>query len=422
MNIQQLGKLKGLIHTSGILNEGERAEWLTLLELMNDKQLNELEKILNSEQRIENREQQKSASSIQHIADSSETKIKEIQKTAQPVRPHMPNLSHIMNLPKTLDGHAPAFKLSQKTMGMPQVAGKELSPLVSSKIIKQKQSFGDRLKAIFAEKELPAGRPENELSLPEQKIEQKDEKKSSAIMADKMVIRGPVKFSSPSGTMGSGIAIGSLPKIKLSDVPEKISPVVPKSAVLSQPPFKKIQDSAPSSSVLKPISKPDFSAIKHASAARLASLSDKEPKHTPGLNIQETPEQIRQDTLTAIKQRMGEASLPKEVQPKKYINEKPVEFQEPKNLVALNLENFQTASLENFVKAIKHLIGKYGYYDVIFNIEKSSLYKVYISTGLELMTQQETFETFDPGQTIDLFLNREDFEKFTDLLRMIASS
>ena len=407
MNPQQLEKLKGLIHTSGILNEGERAEWLTLLELMNDKQLNELEKILTSTQQT--------AHSRQQIVDSGETKVKEIKKTAEPVKSHMPSLSHIMNLPKTLDGHAPTFKLSQKTMGTPRVAmptGKELSPAVTSKTIKQKQSFGNRLKAIFAEKELPAGKPENELSLPEHRTEQIDEKKSSVITADKMVIRGPVKFSSPSGD-------GSLPK---AEIPGKVPPVIPKPAVLSQPLVKKIPDTAPLPSVLKPISKSDFPATKPASVARLTSVSDKEPKHTPGLNIQRTPEQIRQDTLTAIKQRMGEASLPKEAPPKKYINEKPVEFQEPKNLTELTLENFQTASLENFVKAIKHLIGKYGYYEVIFNIEKSSLYKVYISTGLELMTKQETFETFDPGQTIDLFLNREDFEKFTDLLRQIASS
>ena len=88
----------------------------------------------------------------------------------------------------------------------------------------------------------------------------------------------------------------------------------------------------------------------------------------------------------------------------------------------MSLSSFRNSSLENFVKAIRHLIEKFGYYDVIFNLEKSPLYEVYIKTGIELMNKQQTFETFDPGQTMDSFLNREDFEKFTDLLRMIAGS
>ena len=143
-------------------------------ELMNDKQLGELEKILNSGQWAVG-SGQKNADSIEHIVDSDKAKIPNSkfqipnQKPAgqsasfQPVRPHMPSLSHIMNLPKTLDGRIISLKLSQKTMGTAPVISPVKEPAlavaITSKTVKARQNFADKLKAIFAEKELPAGKP-----------------------------------------------------------------------------------------------------------------------------------------------------------------------------------------------------------------------------------------------------------------------
>ena len=48
MNNQDLEKIRALVKTSTILSPEERAEWLALLEVMDDKQLGELEKILTA--------------------------------------------------------------------------------------------------------------------------------------------------------------------------------------------------------------------------------------------------------------------------------------------------------------------------------------------------------------------------------------
>ena len=119
--------------------------------------------------------------------------------------------------------------------------------------------------------------------------------------------------------------------------------------------------------------------------------------HKPGLTIQEVSEKARQDTLAAIKQRISQSSVISEATHLKPVNEKPVELHWPKDLTLVSLSSFRNSSLENFVKAIRHLIEKFGYYDVIFNLEKSPLYEVYIKTGIELMNKQQTFETFDPA-------------------------
>ena len=397
MNPQQLEKLKGLIHTSGILNESERAEWLALLELMNDKQLGELEKILNSGQWAVG-SGQKNADSIEHIVDSDKAKIPNSkfqipnQKPAgqsasfQPVRPHMPSLSHIMNLPKTLDGRIISLKLSQKTMGTAPVISPVKEPAlavaITSKTVKARQNFADKLKAIFAEKELPAGKPKNELSLP-QHIEQPKPK-----MPETLEKKVPPAVPKPPAAASLPLPAKKMPVVDLPVFAPRVAPSLAKSISPTSP---MVPDTAHDS-------------------------------HKPGLTIQEVSEKARQDTLAAIKQRISQSSVISEATHLKPVNEKPVELHWPKDLTLVSLSSFRNSSLENFVKAIRHLIEKFGYYDVIFNLEKSPLYEVYIKTGIELMNKQQTFETFDPGQTMDSFLNREDFEKFTDLLRMIAGS
>jgi hypothetical protein len=256
MQPEKSEQIKGLIKASRILNESERAEWLSLLELMNDKQLGELEKILNSGQRTAVREQKKPAESIEHIVDRNKQvdskpispKPASVSAGFQPVRPHMPSLSHIMNLPKAMGGQgsSPLKQASKIPVSLPV---KEPVPpvAVSSKTIKTKQNFADKLKAIFAEKELPAGKPKNELSLPEHTIQQKvapvvpvkpkpevvmpasvkppaskfvEEKpavvkvpaekpaeKPTVVTASQVIIQGPVTFTKRDGASGGGMII-----------------------------------------------------------------------------------------------------------------------------------------------------------------------------------------------------------------------
>lgn len=69
-NEQRLKTIHGKIQASTLLSDHEKSDWLNLLELMNDKQLGELEEILAAE-----------------------------QPAAAPVVPNLPPLSHIANIP-----------------------------------------------------------------------------------------------------------------------------------------------------------------------------------------------------------------------------------------------------------------------------------------------------------------------------------
>ncbi len=446
MQAEKIEQIKSLIKTSRILNDAERAEWLSLLELMNDKQLNELDKILNSVQLAVDSGQKKPAESMEHKLDSDKAKISNSQlptpnqkpagqsASFQPVRPHIPSLSHIMNLPKTFDGKASPLKLSQKTVApQAQMPVKESSPAVASKTVKPKQNFTEKLKAIFAEKELTAGVPDKELSLPN-RIETKtpsatvvktaerppEKEKPPVVVAQQVIIQGPVKFSTEQSSQGDRLVISSQPKN--TPPPVKLPPVVPKPSAPPVKPPVKINPPAEIAAALSKLGvKPAETIVKQqpVPARPPVSLKTADDKHKPGLHLVEESTKSREDVLAELKQHMAPAKEGLQISPQK---NKPVEYHEPKELALMKLESFADSSLENFVKAIKHLIGKYGYYEVIFNIEKSPLYQAYVATGVELMSQQQTFETFSPEQTMNKFLDRESFEKFTDLLRMIASS
>lgn len=115
MQEQELEKLKNLIQTSGILSEGERGEWLQLVDLMNDKQKLELERILKS-----------SAS----------------EKQASPA-PTLP-LKHIVNLP----GSGKILNEQPEPSHVMAEQSKKASPA---------QEFASHLQTELAEKELPSG-------------------------------------------------------------------------------------------------------------------------------------------------------------------------------------------------------------------------------------------------------------------------
>lgn len=94
-------KLKSFIEKSSILSDTERQDWLALLELMNDKQLSELESILNAPK------------ADQPLAGAGISS----GKPAFVVSPPSP-LAHITNLPQNiaLPSKAPAVKPSNKWM------------------------------------------------------------------------------------------------------------------------------------------------------------------------------------------------------------------------------------------------------------------------------------------------------------------
>src|SRR3989344_479332 len=130
MNLDKIEKIKALVRQSAILNARERGEWLALLEVMDDKQLFELEKILGSGIRDKGPEISKKSSLIlnpssfakastfaEATADKSEDKLSLTKKPAQASKPLPPQnvmpiratpaLSHILNLPKGFSSEKP---------------------------------------------------------------------------------------------------------------------------------------------------------------------------------------------------------------------------------------------------------------------------------------------------------------------------
>jgi hypothetical protein len=118
MTDQQKQHLTQLIKTSAILNAQEREEWLMLLDLMNDKQVGELERILTP------------ATPFANGAASP---------GAKPAPANLP-MTHIVNLPKP-----PQPKPAQD---------KTLS------------KFAEHLNQILAEKDLPPSEQKSPLDLP----------------------------------------------------------------------------------------------------------------------------------------------------------------------------------------------------------------------------------------------------------------
>lgn len=96
MQAQQMEKLKQMIHSSTLLSDAEKAEWLDMLIVMNDKQASELQAILEGPG--------PSVASAKSPAPPT-TSASTPPKAAPPVvatpsqTPKMP-LSHISNLPK----------------------------------------------------------------------------------------------------------------------------------------------------------------------------------------------------------------------------------------------------------------------------------------------------------------------------------
>lgn len=124
MQAGQQEHLQKLIDTSPILSLSEKAEWLDMLILMNDKQAGELEQILNA-----------------HHAIGPGA-------TTAPATPmgNIPPLAHISNLPSGL-----GTPVAQPSQPRPQ-------PTVAA--VPGQMSWQKQFEATLKEKELPAGPPQ----------------------------------------------------------------------------------------------------------------------------------------------------------------------------------------------------------------------------------------------------------------------
>ncbi len=389
MSTTKIENIIGLINSSPILSLSERADWLTLLGLMNDKQLLELEKILSENQKptqpvsvslhpiigtevgkpsvakiVESKPEGRKTGSAdsnaaQNTRSSANTAGAKPLAPSPSLLPQMPKMSHIMNLP--------TFK--QPSAPLPVKPPMEKKPSI----------FASKLKAIFKEKELPAGHPEFELELPAKSL--------------------PSEYSSET-------VVGKKTDA-LETQESKKPPVIPK------PFFPLAEKPAAGLATDKPLlSKPPV--LPRPSAKTPAS-----PGFASGINFPEVTEASKSQSLAGIKEHLqSTGTILKEIR-------QPIAIKEPvlnglEDLTKLVREEIQVSALDSMVAKIKQLIGRYGYFEAVFNIEKSKIYEDYINTGAKLLTGQSDFETLaEQGED---YLTREQFEKFTDLLAKIQAS
>ena len=358
LQTDRIENLKRLINSSVILNSQERAEWLALLDLMNDKQFLELEKILGSRGQQAVSSQVKTSALPKAPAAIAKPAV-EKKVEAAPLKPappvmQMPKLSHIVNLPRMEAGAS-----KPPVAVMPKPAAVEKQPYV----------FGDKLKSIVSEKELAPGKPEFELEL-------------SALSADRPAsLPGAAASDKKPSFISSFLSLAKAkPAEPLPSVPglkDQMRPALPQ--------------------VPKPLAKAAF--VQPSSAP------------VKLLNIQPKPVASPLPAVVAPKEAV---SVVKPEPPKS----------SPENLsdlAVLDEKILRNNKFEDLLGKMKGLIGKYGYHDVVFNLEKSPLYASYIKTGVELLSKQISFEQLNEQTKGENSLSRQQFETLADLLRQMQA-
>lgn len=421
---ERLEKLKTLINTSNILNPEERAEWLALFDLMNDKQLLELENILvTGENKAKNTSAVKTVEQVIEKSKQSAVVITGpslsptltsppspvvveasgfsgqnsdgMNKGNEASRPagfsadkipfadslsskQLPNLSHIANLSNLK--HSP-FNLRVATPVVqkpPVLSVKNFPSPLKSDEEKKQNSFADKLKSIFNEKELPVGNRSSELELPSgtatgQKIN-KNEPDNKVLLAPSLAERKGLEIK-----------------------PAQVSP---------PPSFRQ---------TVQPGAVSNF--------PKAGSVAPQlRPNVAPSASIPKQKDKLQEGILTLIQKHRENNNLPP-VERAAAHGGISINLQSLADLASLSASIFEAENLAPIISGIKNLINKYGYHEVIFNIEKSPVYQNYINTGLELLTKQVDFENFkiDSNQNSNSYLSRRQFENVTDLLRQIQA-
>ena len=347
---EKIEKLKILIQTSAILNDAERAEWLTLLGLMNDKQLLELERILTASQ----------PDAVHTVPAVKPAVPAQSDKPASPG--HLPQLSHIMNLPLTPDGKPAAQNFKHNDL-LAKPAEKKPSMLVSKPAPKQPGAFLSKLRHIVDEKELPAGKSEKNM-LPAHGTPDKPVQQAAPVRQP-----APVKPAAPA-------------KIAPQQAPKPLVPPV----IVKPPVISKTKHQAPAASELRP------------------------------------EDQTRQGILESIKKHLEEKGQPDNIyieEDRTFKNDWKVKGLE--DLAQMSIQTLENNDAGIMAQKIKDLLHKHNYHEILFSLEKSQAYKSYLETGTELLRRQTDFEHM-PESALNSRFNREQFERFADLLRFIQAA
>ncbi len=348
MTEEQRDNLIKLIKSSAILNQSEREEWLVLLDLMDDKQAAELQKIL-------------------------QPPVNPEPKATPPPEDNkfMPVITPVIRPPQIPPRPTPSYNMPVITpksteKNINQQSGVPLSHIVNlpkdnkPSVSPGFSKFRDQLNQVLNEKELPEPAEDHELKLPA---------KTAQIQEHEKIISFPEK--APALTVAA-----------VMPTPSPIKPLEPKPAPVPPPNIPKVpaQPAAPQSGLQ------NKDIFLKAAAYRQHSQSSL-PKEPPAPIVK--PQDIKKHPLS-------------------------IKLDNVLDAAALNLGIWQSESHEALQQKLKDIISSQGYHQTIFNLEKSPLYKVYIDSGLQSLKASGNF-----GEGQGRYMNKQEFEQFTDLLREI---
>ena len=358
MTPDQINNLRVTIQKTYALSSYEKNEWLGLLDLMDDRQLGELKKIL----------------------EKAGARFVESKKPTEPPKPiipsaQMPKLGHILNMPRMVKDEPSNTKTPQTPptpLALPVIDKKILLPVVAPPEVKKAPSkFMQRIKDILAEKELPAPKKVEPLEIA-----------APAFKKPEPTTFGLKTFPLPPAKK----PIAPLPKIEPMLKP-KPTAVVPKQKSNISP----TAGAGPQSGI----------AFGRSSEKDKEKILEEIKKHLEN-NKNQQPMQI---SINAQNVNIVSGAL---------------DISQLEDLANLTPKIFKNPDYNSIVRKIKDLVIKEGYHYVVFNIEKSPLYSNYIKTGAEILNNKINFESLGEDAP-EGYLNKQDFESCADLLRRIQA-
>ncbi len=466
-------KIQNLVKVSSILVEAEKNEWLELMDLMNDRQLLELERILqdsgNNQKAVVAKEGEK-PSQVQSL------KSKPIE--TQPVKnPATSPFSHILNFPK-----APGAQPLPPIKPLPIVQAKVESRIVEPK----KQSpFLAKLKNIFTEKELPAPHqgalsdhsvvkdlPVKAKPVPPKPqphhLKLKEQLKKPVEEAPKPKLPEPVKkpveepvlpkapqqpepkkpenvtinvFLNDQTKQGQGLGVAqaqsALEQVSAAGLPtggkpDELSQQIAESMSAAVPPQAK--QSVPSKSTPARPSDPEV-ANNHAKSGwgqteegLINSNRNKENVKAAvaaavstvayGLNFPEgsSAEALKSRLTGTSQQSIGGKAAPAPAGTKIVLQEKPgdnIKLETLADIDVLKPDDLKQHATGTMFRKLQKLVSVNGLHEVVRHMEISPLYKAYIETGVALLKEDANRKSAP--------LTSSDFERFVDLLIMMRS-
>lgn len=423
----QINNLLQLIRTSGILDAGERQEWLQLVGVMNERQLVELQRILES------------------------AHSRPAPNTSGVIGNGIP-LSHILNVPgsglpqksEPKSFESAAVERQSLVKKPPVVPLQPKNPIPDVQPIAQKQPvsvpkssrFAGMLRNLLGEKEL-IGRKEPELlelpahatpdtvvlspaagkidlptvHFPENTAPLVPQPNPRDAAVQKNVLEQPqiirldrVPENATINIQNSVVSIGSQAPVRVSAKKVVEGDAPPKAAILNRP---NIPQSIRSDDFSGPKKNIFFkTGLEHTDMLLQAKLQNEQEV--------EVQEEALLDKIEEVKPQLPEF--------KKDQTNIPVETLS--DVAQLSVRIWRVEDHEAIKRKIVKLITHQEFHDVIQNLEQSPLYAAYLKTGVKLLQDNISFEQLNSQTTgiTENYLSREEFEGFTDMLRQVQAS